>query len=75
MGKDAKFEFDEACRSAFEEIKSKFVITPIMATLEWSKDFEITCDANDYAMGAVLGKTIDKTFKAIYYASKTFNEA
>ena len=33
------------------------------------------CDANDYAMGAVLGQRDDKTFIAIYYASKTFNEA
>ena len=32
------------------------------------------CEANDYAMGAVLGQRNDKTFRAIYYASKTFNE-
>ena len=32
------------------------------------------CDANDYAMGAILGQRIEKIFKAIYYASKTFNE-
>ena len=46
-----------------------------MATPDWGKDFEIMCDASDYAMGAVLGQRTDKTFKAIYYASKTFNEA
>ena len=33
------------------------------------------CDASDYAMGAILGQRIEKIFKAIYYASKTFNEA
>ena len=33
------------------------------------------CDASDYAMGAVLGQRADKTFRPIYYASKTFNEA
>ena len=27
-----------------------------MAALDWSKDFEIMCDASDYAMGAVLGQ-------------------
>ena len=32
------------------------------------------CDASDYAMGAVLEKRFEKIFKAIYYASKTFNE-
>ena len=33
------------------------------------------CDTSDYAMGAVLGQTTEKIFKAIYYANKTFNEA
>ena len=30
LEKDAKFEFDEACRSAFEEIKARSIIAPIM---------------------------------------------
>ena len=33
------------------------------------------CDANDYAVVAVLGQRTDKVFRVIYYASKTFNEA
>ena len=33
------------------------------------------CDASDYAIGAILGQRTDKVFRAIYYASKTFNEA
>ena len=32
LEKDAKFDFDELCKFAFEEIKSRLVITPIMAT-------------------------------------------
>ena len=46
-----------------------------MAKPDWNKEFEIMCDASDYAMGAVLGQRIDKMFRVIYYASKTFNEA
>ena len=46
-----------------------------MATPYWNKDFEIMCDACDYAMGAVLGQRTKKIFRAIYYDSKTFNEA
>ena len=46
-----------------------------MATPDWNKEFEIMYDASDYAMGAVLGQRTDKTFEAIYYATKTFNEA
>ena len=46
-----------------------------MATPELSKEFEIMCDASDYAMGAVLGQRKEKILRDIYYASKTFNEA
>ena len=46
-----------------------------MVIPSWNNDFEIMCDASDYAMGAILGHIIEKIFKAIYYASKTLNEA
>ena len=76
LKKDAKFDFDESCRSAFEEIKSILVIAPIMATQNWNKDFEIMCDASDYAMGAVLGQRTKKNkIQSNIHASKTFNEA
>ena len=75
MEKDTKFNFDEACQSSFEEIRSRLVEASIMAKPDWNKEFEIMCDASDYAMGVILGQKIDKMFKVIYYASKTFNEA
>ena len=75
LEKDANFDFDESWRSAFEEIKSRLVSAPIMLTPDWNNEFEIMCDASDYAMRAILGQRTEKIFKAIYYASKTFNEA
>ena len=75
LEKEAKFEFDEECKCAFEEIKVRLIRAPIMATPDWSKDFEIMCDASDYATGVILGQRTDKTFRAIYYANKNFNEA
>ena len=57
------------------EIRVRFIIAPVIATPYWNKNFEIMCDASDFAMQAVLGQRIEKTFKAIYYASETFNEA
>nr|GEZ05615.1 reverse transcriptase domain-containing protein [Tanacetum cinerariifolium] len=33
------------------------------------------CDASDYAVGAVLGKRVEKHFRPIHYASKTMNQA
>ena len=46
-----------------------------MVIPDWSNEFEIMCDASDFAMKAVLDQRTEKIFKAIYYASKTFNEA
>ena len=75
MEKDAKFDVDDLYRSAFGEIKSRLVTAPIMLTPNWNNDYEIMFDASDYAMGAILGQRTEKIFKAIYYASKSFNEA
>ena len=75
LEKDTKFKFDESCQRSFEDIKSRLVEAPIMEKPDWNKEFEIMCDASDYVMGAVLGQRTDKVFKAIYHASKTFNEA
>ena len=55
LEKDEKIDFDESCLSAFEDIKFRLVIAPIMATSDWNNEFEIMCDASDYAMGVVLG--------------------
>ena len=75
LEKDNKFCFDESCKEAFEEIKFVLVEAPIMVKPDWNREFEIMCDASDFAMGAVLGQKDEKMFKAIYYANKTFNEA
>ena len=75
LEKDTKCNFNESFQNYFEEIKSRLVEAPIMAKPDWNREFEIMCDASDFAMGAVLGQKAEKVFKAIYYASKTFNEA
>ena len=74
LKKDAKFNFDESCSSTFDEIKSRLVTGPIMVILDWNNEFEIMCDASDFATGAILGQRTEKIFKSIYYSSKTFNE-
>ena len=73
--KDTKFNFEESCHNYFEEIKSSLVEATIMEKPNWNIEFEIMCDASDFGIGAVLGQKDEKVFKAIYYASKTFNEA
>ena len=75
LEKDTRFNFDDSCKAAFEEIKIRLVQAPIMAAPEWDQGFEVMCDASDFAIGAVLGQRKEKIFRAIYYASRTFNEA
>ena len=75
MEKDTKFNFDESYHNSFEEMKSRLVEAHIMVKPDRNREFEIMCDASDFAMGAILGQKAEKVFNAIYYASKTFNEA
>ena len=75
LEKDTKFNFDDSCKATFEAIKIILVQAPIMAAPDWDQEFEVMCDASDFAMGAVLGQRKEKIFRAIYYASRTFNEA
>jgi hypothetical protein len=69
------FDFDEKCLAAFQTLKSVLVSAPIIQHPDWSQPFEIMCDASDYAVGAVLGQRKEGQVYAIYYASKTLNEA
>ena len=69
------FTFDEQCKQAFMTLKGKLISAPIVVTPDWASPFELMCDASDFAVGAVLGQKKDKVFRAIYYASRTLNEA
>jgi len=37
------------------EAKKELISAPIISALDWSKPFEIMCDASDFAIGFVLG--------------------
>ncbi|GKB54647.1 reverse transcriptase domain-containing protein, partial [Tanacetum coccineum] len=73
--KDAKFDFSDDCKKAFNILKEKLTTAPIIISPDKNVPFELMCDASDFAVGAVLGQRIDGKFKPIYYASKTLNNA
>ncbi|KAL4348104.1 hypothetical protein GQ457_17G013240 [Hibiscus cannabinus] len=56
LEQDMQFEFNDDCTKPFEILKNKLVTAPIVAQPDWTLPFELMCDANDYAVGAVLGK-------------------
>ena len=56
-------------------LKQALIEAPILQSPNWDVPFEIMCNASDYAVGAVLGQTLDKKLTAICYASKILIKA
>jgi len=73
--KDVPFDFNEECLSACLRLKKALISASVMQALNWELPFKVMCDASDYAVGAVLGQRKDNKSYAIYYASRTLNEA
>lgn len=48
---------------------------PIRKTHDWTKPFELMCDASDFAIEVVISQRHNKVFLTIYYASKKLIEA
>jgi hypothetical protein len=75
LQKDVEYNFDEECLHAFQTLKQSLISAPIMQPPDWNLPFEITCNASDYAVRAVLRRRKEGKVHAIYYASKTLNDA
>jgi hypothetical protein len=75
LQKDVDFNFDEKFLVSFRTLKSALVSAPIIQPPDWSQPFEIMCDASDYAVGTVLCQRKEGRVHAVYYDSKTLNEA
>ena len=58
-----------------KNLKYLLISAPIVQPPDWNLPFEIMCDASDYAIGAVLGQSVDKKLNVIQYASKTLDSA
>ena len=54
--KDMPFDFSHNCLQAFETLEKKLHTAPIIIAPDWSLPFEIMCDVNDFALGAILGQ-------------------
>jgi hypothetical protein len=61
----------EECLQSFHTLKKALIFAPIIQPPNWHLPFDITYDASDCAIGAVLGQSKDKKHYAISYASKT----
>nr|GEV48585.1 reverse transcriptase domain-containing protein [Tanacetum cinerariifolium] len=75
LEKETSFNFSKKCIESFNTLKKKLAEAKILVAPDWDLPFKIMCDANDYAVGAVLGQRKTNHFQPIHYASKTITDA
>ena len=51
---DTKFIWTEECEASFQELKKRFVTSPVLILPDQTKDYEVYCDASRRGLGAVL---------------------
>ena len=73
--KDVPFNFNDGCFRSWEKFKQEFIFAPIISAPDWTKPFEIMCNASDLAIGTALGQSINNRQHMIYYSSRTLNNA
>jgi len=74
LAKAVPIYFEMGCLKAWERLKRELISSPIISAPDWTKPFEIMCDASNFAIGTVLGQRIDNRQCMIYYTSRTLND-
>ncbi|XP_028215027.1 uncharacterized protein LOC114397109 [Glycine soja] len=69
LNKEVVFVFNEECLEAFNTLKAKLVSAPMITAPDWGQEFELMCDASDYAINYA---TIEKELLAIMFALEKF---
>ena len=52
--KNEEFQWFNAASQAFKEIKVKMIEAPVLRYLDFTKVFEVACDASSVGIGGVL---------------------
>lgn len=73
LRKDSKFAITPEIVECFEKCKKILTLDPILIYPDFSKEFILTTDASDYAIGAVLSHGPLGRDRLIAYASRTLN--
>ena len=76
MRKDKKWNWGERQQKAFEELKKRFTMEPVLVTPDLDRGMRVEADASDFATGGVLlMKCEDERWRPVAYISKSLNEA
>jgi len=74
--KEMKWSWGEKQQRAFEELKERFMIEPVLVTPDLDKEMRVEADASDFATGGVLSmKCEDERWRPVAYISKSLNKA
>ena len=73
--KRARFEWNEDCEMAFQDLKNCLVNSPILAFPNSKDIFVLDCDASQLGIRGVLSQVQNSEEKVIAYASHTLNKA
>jgi len=72
--KHAKFEWNEECKVAFEQLKTCLTTAPILAYPDHSLPFILDTDASQVGTGAVLSQRQNGQERVIAYYSKMYSK-
>lgn len=75
LRKDAEFIISPEIVECFEKCKQLLTMDPILIYPDFTKEFVLTTDASDYAIGAVLSQGPIGKDRPIAYASRTLNSS
>lgn len=71
---DSNFEITQEVVNCFEKCKEILTTDPILIYPDFNKEFLLTTDASDYAIGAVLSQGVIGKDRPIAFASRTLNK-
>lgn len=75
LKKNVTFDWNALCEEAFNKIKEKLTSPPILQFPDFSKNFILTTDASQYAIGSILSQGVPGNDLPVAYASRTLNKA
>ena len=71
LQKGVRFNFEDKCLEAFDQLKNALCHAPIIKPPIWDTTFDLICEVSDDVVGVTLG--IGRRFNIIHHTSRTLN--